>query len=63
MEVVDGLVAGEHVVVLALVGELVAVVGEGLGGDADDAEVAGFSGQRLEVEVVDDLGGAGVRRR
>ena len=61
VEVVDGLVAGEHVVDLALDGELMAVDNGGLGGGTDEAEVAGFFGQRLEIEVVDDLLSTSVR--
>lgn len=58
MEIVDGLVAGEHVVDLALDSELAAVDGDFLIRGSDEAEVAGFFWQGFEVEVVDDLGRA-----
>ena len=45
VEVVDGVVVGEHVVVLALDCEGAAVDDDLLGRDTDDAEVAGFSGE------------------
>ena len=59
MEVVEGQVFGEHVVVLALDGEGAAVDNDALGGGANDAEVAGFFGKDFEVQGLDEFLGAG----
>lgn len=59
MEIVDGAVAGEQVIDLALNGERVAVDGDSLRGLADQAEVAGFAREVVEVESANELLDAG----
>ena len=61
MEIVDGQVMREHVVVLALHREPAPVYGRRLPRATDDAEIPRFSGQNTEIERLDQLARTRIR--
>lgn len=62
MEIVDGTVAREHVVILALHCQSATVHGHRLFGSTDDPEVSRLFGQDIELQHLDQFTGASLRR-